>query len=76
MFRKKKIHKYKDIDENTLKSLQLFESAKGNFNELGYNVEYTRIPGGLIRLVITPEAIDQLFIPMPASYFVIKEHQV
>lgn len=72
MFRKKKTKTNIDIDEKILKSLSLYETVTGNFNELGYNVQYTRIPTGLIRLVITPESINQLFIELPASYFVIK----
>lgn len=68
MFKKKK-KTYLEIDENKLKSLNLFESIDGNFNELGYNISYTRIPGGIVRTVINPEALDQLFIPLPNSYF-------
>lgn len=63
---------YTEIDEASLKKLHLFESIDANFNELGYAISYTRIPGGLIRTVITPEALDQLFIPLPASYFILK----
>lgn len=73
MFKKKEKPIYKEIDENLLKKLHLFESIDGNFNELGYNISYTRIPGGLIRTIITPEALDQLFIPLNASYFILKE---
>ena len=68
-FGKNKIKTYQEIDENKLKSLKLFESIDGNFNQLGFNVCYTRIPGGIVRTVINTEALDQLFIPMPASYF-------
>lgn len=72
MFKKaKKI--YIDIDENKLKSLKLFESADGNFNDLGYYITYTRIPGGVIRTIGNTEALDQMFIPLPASFFVIKD---
>lgn len=63
---------YTEIDEASLKKLHLFESIDANFNELGYAISYTRIPGGLIRTAITPEALDQLFIPLPASYFILK----
>ena len=69
MFKKKKPINI-EIDETLLKSLKLFESIDGNFNDLGYYVSYTRIPGGLIRTIGNTEAVDQLFIPLPASYFV------
>ena len=71
MFKRKKFNNYKEIDEISLKNLKLFESIDGNFNEFGYNITYTRIPNGLIRTVIMPESIDQLFIPLSASYFII-----
>ncbi len=67
---KKKTKIYTEIDENKLKKLKLFESVDGNFNELGFNVSYTRIPGGIIRTVLNPESIDQLFIPLQNSYFI------
>ena len=67
---KKKTKIYTEIDENKLKKLKLFESVDGNFNELGFNVLYTRIPGGIIRTVLNPESIDQLFIPLQNSYFI------
>lgn len=73
MFKRNKERKtYIEIDEISLKKLHLFESVSANFNELGYAISYTRIPGGLIRTAITPEALDQLFIPLPASYFILK----
>lgn len=71
--RRKEPESYKEIDEASLKKLHLFESVNGNFNELGYSINYTRIPNGLIRTIITPEALDQLFIPLPASYFIVKD---
>ena len=64
---------YKEIDEISLKKLHLFESVDGNYNELGFGINYTRIPGGLVRTIITPEALDQLFIPLAASYFILKD---
>lgn len=67
---KKKTKVYTEIDEDKLKKLKMFESVDGNFNELGFNVSYTRIPGGIIRTVINPESIDQLFIPLQNSYFI------
>lgn len=67
---KKKTKIYTEIDEDKLKKLKLFESVDGNFNELGFNVSYTRIPGGIIRTVLNPESIDQLFIPLQNSYFI------
>lgn len=70
MFKKKKNSKL-ELDMELLKGLKLFESVDGSFNELGYNVSYLRVPGGLIRTVINTEAIDQLFIPLPNSYFVL-----
>lgn len=69
MFKKKSKKVYLEIDPDLLKKLSLFESIDGNFNELGYNVTYLRIPGGLIRTVVNTEAIDQLFIALPNSYF-------
>lgn len=69
MFKKKSKKVYLEIDPDSLKKLSLFESIDGNFNELGYNVTYLRIPGGLIRTVVNTEAIDQLFIALPNSYF-------
>ena len=71
MFKRNKNNKYIEINEEDLKKLNLFESVDGNFNEFGYNITYTRIPNGLIRTTIMPESIDQLFIPLPASYFII-----
>lgn len=74
MFRRNKTKPaYIEIDEASLKKLHLFESVNANFNELGYAISYTRIPGGLIRTIITPEALDQLFIPLSASYFIIDD---
>jgi hypothetical protein len=73
MFKKNKVKVYKEIEEIELKKLNLFESIDGNFNEFGYNITYTRIPNGLIRTIIMPESIDQLFIPLPASYFVLNQ---
>lgn len=67
---KKKTKIYTEIDEDKLKKLKMFESVDGNFNELGFNVSYTRIPGGIIRTVLNPESIDQLFIPLQNSYFI------
>lgn len=69
MFKKKSKKVYLEIDPDSLKKLSLFESIDGNFNELGYNVTYLRIPGGLIRTVVNTEAINQLFIALPNSYF-------
>ena len=74
MFRRNKTKPaYIEIDEASLKKLHLFESVNANFNELGYAISYTRIPGGIIRTIITPEALDQLFIPLSASYFIIDD---
>ena len=72
MFKKKSKKVYLEIDPDSLKKLSLFESIDGNFNELGYNVTYLRIPGGLIRTVVNTEAIDQLFIALPNSYFTLQ----
>lgn len=71
MFKKKSKKGYLEIDPDSLKKLSLFESIDGNFNELGYNVTYLRIPGGLIRTVVNTEAINQLFIALPNSYFIV-----
>lgn len=74
MFNKnKKSPIYQEIDESLLKSLKLYESVDGNYNDLGFAVNYTRIPGGLIRLVINNAGIDQMFIPLPAVYFVLRD---
>ena len=48
-----------------------YESVDGNYNDLGFAINYTRVPGGVIRLVINNTGIDQLFIPLPATYFVL-----
>lgn len=69
MFKKKNKSNRVELNIDLLKGLKIFESIDGNFNELGYNVTYLRVPGGLIRTVVNTEAIDQLFIPLPNSYF-------
>lgn len=69
MFKKKNKLTRSELDVDLLKGLKIFESIDGNFNELGYHVTYLRVPGGLIRTVVNTEAIDQLFIPLPNSYF-------
>lgn len=69
MFKKVKI--YKEIDEKQLKNLKLFESVDGEYNSLGFAITYTRIPTGLIRTTVNTTGIDQLFIPLPAAYFII-----
>lgn len=67
----KKRKVFVDADEKDLKSLNILESTSSNFNtQLGFSVCYTRVYNGLIRTVVTPEAIDQLFIPLPASFFI------
>lgn len=67
----KKKDSYFEIDVNILKSLKLFESIDADFNELGFSIIYTRVPGGLIRLVINTEAINQIFIPLQPSWFIL-----
>lgn len=77
MFKKnKKAPIYKEIDEESLKALKMYESIDGNYNDLGFAINYTRIPGGLIRVVINNTGIDQLFIPLPATYFVLSSAPV
>ena len=72
MFNKKdKTVIYSEIEEKQLKALKLFDSVDGNYNNLGFAINYTRVPGGLIRVVINNSGIDQLFIPLPASYFIL-----
>lgn len=72
MFKNKKMPPiYTEIDEKAVKSLKLYESVDGNYNDLGFAINYTRVPGGVIRLVINNAGIDQLFIPLPATYFVL-----
>ena len=69
MFKKKK--PYIEIEESKLKQLKMFESIDANYNELGYSISYTRVPSGIIRTILNNTAIDQQFIALPASYFVI-----
>lgn len=69
MFKKKK--PYKEIEEVKLKQLKMFESVDANYNSLGYAISYTRVPLGIIRTVVNNTAIDQQFISLPATYFVI-----
>lgn len=72
MFKSKKMPSiYTEIDERAIKSLKLYESVDGNYNDLGFAINYTRVPGGVIRLVINNAGIDQIFIPLPATYFVL-----
>ncbi len=72
MFKSKKTPSiYTEIDERSLKSLKLYESVDANYNDLGFAINYTRVPGGIIRLVINNAGIDQMFIPLPATYFVL-----
>jgi len=63
--------KYQEIDISVLKKLKTFESVDAEFNELGYTVTYTRVPGGLIRLVINTEMISQVFIPIQNQWFIL-----
>ena len=69
LFKKKK-NVLKEIEIKDLKDLNFFESVEGKFNELGYNVSYLRVPGGVIRTVVNTEAIDQIFIELPNSFFI------
>ena len=62
---------FTEIDINLLKKLKIFESVEGIYNNLGYSVTYLRVPGGLIRTVINTEAIDQLFISLNNSWFIV-----
>lgn len=60
----------KEVDITELKKLKLFESIYVDFNtQLGFSVCYTRVFGGVIRLVITPESVSQVFINLPESFF-------
>ena len=68
MFKKHK--SYKEIDEQDLKNLKLFESIDAQYNSLGFAITYTRIQNGLIRTTVNTTGIDQLFIPLPAKYFI------
>lgn len=70
MFNKKN-KKYIEINEKDLKALSLFESVDGNYNSLGFNITFTRVPGGIIRTIVNTEGLDQLFIPVPNNYFIL-----
>lgn len=61
-----------EIDINKLKALEMFESTPIDIKAvgLGYSAIYTRVPGGIIRLVIHPSAASQILIPFPNSFFV------
>jgi len=67
MFKKKPKIKI-EIDKNIFKTLKLFESVDGNYNDLGYAISYTKVPGGVIRTIINTESMDQIFIPLPQNY--------
>ena len=69
MFRKKKQHL--EISESKLKSLKMFESVDAEYCTLGFSINYTRVPTGVIRTLINNTSISQQLIPLPASYFVI-----
>lgn len=66
---KTKIKTKVEIEEKKLKTLKLYESIDGNYNELGFAVTYTRVHGGIIRTTVNTEAISQLFIPLQNAYF-------
>ena len=59
-----------EIEELSIKELKLFESIDGEYNSLGFSVNYMRVPNGLIRTVINSETISQVFIPVNQDYFV------
>jgi len=71
MFKKKEKPIYIEINENRLKQLKMFESVDGHYNDLGYYISYTRVTGGIIRTIGNNTALAQLFIPLPAAYFVV-----
>lgn len=66
---KKKIKIKVEIEEEKLKTLKLYESIDGNYNDLGFAVSYTRVHGGIIRTIINTESMSQLFIPLSNVYF-------
>ena len=59
-----------EIEELTIKSLKLFESADADYNSLGFSVTYTRVPGGIIRTTMNTETMSQVFIPLENEYFI------
>lgn len=66
---KNNVKTIKDVDVQVLKNMKLFESTYLDFDtNLGFSVCYTKVYGGFIRLVITPEAVSQIFIQVPASF--------
>ena len=69
--KKKKAKNHKEIDEENLKNLELFEYIEGNYNELGHNSYYLRVPGGIIRTIVNTESTSQIFIPLPNSFFTV-----
>lgn len=70
MYKKKK-KAFLDIEESALKQLKLFEKIYGKYDtEMGHSFYYLRVPGGLIRTVVSPESINQIFISVPNTYFI------
>lgn len=68
MFKKKK-KQFQEVNEDKLKQLKRFEYLTCDFNEVGCSICYTRVPGGLIRTVSTPESVSQCFIAVNVSFF-------
>ena len=66
---KKKIKIKVEIEEEKLKTLKLYESIDGNYNDLGFAVSSTRVHGGIIRTIINTESMSQSFIPLSNVYF-------
>lgn len=68
---KKKEKIFVDISEVSLKKLKLFEKVYGKYDtEMGHSFYYLRVPGGLIRTIVSPEALNQIFISLPNNYFI------
>lgn len=49
----------------------MFESVDAEYCTLGFSINYTRVPTGIIRTLVNNTSISQQLIPLPASYFVI-----
>lgn len=65
LFNKTKRKNTREIDLLELKNEVLFTKIDAGMNELGFSVEYLRVPGGVIRTLVNNTSISQIFIPLP-----------
>lgn len=65
LFNKSKAKNIREIDLSELKNAVLFTKIDAGINELGFSVEYLRVPGGVIRTLVNNTSINQIFIPLP-----------